>query len=190
MKVADRITLGLLLGFLSNIPKAILNEVFVQAGIEKKRFSEIVSGIFVTRKEAALKPGAVFGMAGDFVVASILGVAYVFLLSKSGGDKRILKGAATGAAGFGLFRGMMAHLGARGTYPEDIITNAGMALTSTLWGLTAGGLSFLLADEGLFRGRRRVVDLTVRPLSSKVPPQQAIVRRRARIAKPQSTARV
>jgi hypothetical protein len=81
----------------------------------------------------------------------------------------------TGSIGFGLFRGIVAHLGARGTYPVDVVSNAGMAFASALWGITVGGLSTFLADEDLFRARRRA-NLTVKPVSSKVPPKKATVR--------------
>jgi len=47
-KMNDKVILGLLCGLLGNLPKTILNETLVRKGIEKKRFAEIVAGLFVT----------------------------------------------------------------------------------------------------------------------------------------------
>ncbi len=149
-KITDKIILGLVSGLLGNIPKIIINEALVRKGIEKKRFAEIVAGMFVTQKEAASKKGIAFGFAGDFVSASFLGIPLVYLLSYTGKNNKIVKGGIIGLVGLGLYRGILAKLGAKGTYPQDVTTNVFMSVTSTLWGVTTGILVSILGHKSVF----------------------------------------
>ena len=150
-KIKDRIILGLVIGFIGNISKIVTNELLYRKGIEKKRFGDIVAGIFLPTKQAASKKGTLFGVAGDFAVSAFLGVPLVYLLSFTGKDKAWVKGWLTGAFGFGLFRGVMATFGIGKTYPKDPITNSLMTMNSSFWGITAGLLAPLIGDERLFR---------------------------------------
>lgn len=150
-KMNDKVILGLLCGLLGNLPKAIINETLVRKGIEKKRFAEIVAGLFVTPEEATSKKGIAFGFLGDFATASFLGIPLVYLLSKTGKNHKIIKGGMMGLAGLGIYRGIIAQLGNKGTYPTDVTTNVSMSVTSTLWGITAGILATSLGHESLFK---------------------------------------
>lgn len=150
-KMKDRITLGLLCGFFGNIPKTILNDVSYRKGLEKTRYGEIVTGIFVPKRAAVSKSGVKFGFAGDYFLASLLGIPLVYLLSYTGKDNYLLKGWAGGMAGMGLFRALIANIGPGKTYPKDVLTNSLMSISSSIWGITAAALIVRLGDDTLFR---------------------------------------
>lgn len=157
-KITDKIILGLLAGLIGNIPKAVINEILVRKGIEKKRFAEIVSGMFVTREEATSKKGVAFGFFGDFTTASFLGIPLVYILAKTGKNHKIIKGGMMGLVGLGVYRGIISQLGNKGTYPTDVITNASMSITSTLWGITTGILATVLGHKCLFESKDTNID--------------------------------
>ncbi|MDX9872891.1 MAG: hypothetical protein RBT41_10805 [Clostridia bacterium] len=150
-KIKDRLTLGLLCGFLGNIPKTILNEVSYRKGLEKTRYGEIVTGIFMPKKQAQSKDGVTFGVAGDYLLASMLGIPLVYLFTYTGKDNYGLKGWVGGMAGMGLFRALIANIGPGKTYPKDVLSNSMMSISSTLWGITAATLIVHWGDERLFK---------------------------------------
>lgn len=161
-EITDKIILGLVAGLIGNIPKVIINEILVQKGIEKKRFAEIVAGILVTRKEAISKKGVVFGFLGDFATASFLGIPLVYLLSKTGKNHKIIKSGMMGLVGLGIYRGIIAQLGNKGTYPTDVVTNASMSMTSTLWGVCAGILATRFGHKSVFE-QEKASKLIIQP---------------------------
>ena len=73
-KIKDRIALGFVVGLLANMPKAILNEILFRKKVESKRYGEVISGVFMPKAQALSKKGKLFGVGGDFVTSSVLGV--------------------------------------------------------------------------------------------------------------------
>ena len=149
-KINDRILLGLVIGLTANIPKTLWNEYFYRKGIEKRRFGDLVAGIFLPYNRARSKKGTIFGFLGDMCVSNFLGILLVYLISFTGKDKAIIKGCLTGLLGFGLFRGILARIGIVATYPKDVATNAMMSFSSSLWGIIAGLLVPLIGHKDLF----------------------------------------
>lgn len=149
-KIKDKIILGLLIGFIGGIPKLIINEILVRKGIEKKRFAEIVAGMFVTHEEAISRKGILFGLFGDFVTSSFLGVPLVYLLSLTGKKHNVIKGGMMGLIGLGAFRAIIGKLGYKNTSPTDVVSNASLSMTSTLWGITAGIMAMKLGHKSVF----------------------------------------
>lgn len=150
-KIKDRIFLGLVAGLIGNIPKAVSNELLFRKGIEKKRFGEIIAGIFLPAKQTKTKSGKIFGLGADFIVSAFMGVPLVYLLTFSGKDKFPIKGIFAGMVGFGALRGLLANVGPGKTYPKDVTTNAMMSWGSLLWGVTASFIAVILGDKSLFK---------------------------------------
>jgi hypothetical protein len=150
-KINDRIILGLIVGALGNIPKTLINEYFYRKGLEKRRFGDIVAGVFVPKRSLKSKKTTLFGLLGEMVVSSFLGIAYVYLISYTGRDHAVIKGWVTGLFGFGFFRGLLANVGIGHTYPRDVVTNAMMSGSSSVWGITSGFLITALGNEALFK---------------------------------------
>lgn len=150
IKIKDRIYLGLLSGFIANIPKEALSELLYRKGIEKGRFANMAAGIFIPKKNALSKKGALFGLTHDFMLASGLGIPLVYLLSFTGKDKWLIKGLLTGGLGFGVFRGLMANVGPGKTYPKDPLSNISMTLGSLMWGAIASGIAISFGEQNLY----------------------------------------
>lgn len=156
-KINDRIMLGLLVGLISNIPKTLSNEYFYRKGLEKRRFGDIVAGIFLPKYRLITKGATVFGIFGEFIISSFLGIPLVYFLSYTGKDKAAIKGLVTGLFGFGFLRGLLANIGIGRNYPKDVVTNAMMSWSSSLWGVTAGLITPLLGDSALFKPKNIVL---------------------------------
>ncbi len=155
-KINDRIILGLLTGIIANIPKTLGNEYLYRRGIDKRRFGDLVAGVFLPSYRVRSKKGTIFGTIGDMFVSSLFGVPLVYLLTYTGKDKTGIKGLMTGLFAFGLFRGIISRVGISTTYPKDVVTNVMMSAISSLWGLTAGLLIPLLGNRDLFEPKPRV----------------------------------
>ena len=154
IKINDKVLLGLVAGFLGNIPKTILCTTLNYSGITKQKCSDLASGIFLSKRTAKTLQGNIFGIISDFVTASLDGVALVYFLIHTGKVNKknaLIKGFVSGQISFALFRGVFARLGTSKSYPKDILTNTVMNLNSSVWGISTGLLIFLLGNESLFK---------------------------------------
>jgi len=164
-KINDRLILGLVVGFLANIPKTIVCTTLNYKGITKRKCSDIVASIFIPHKYRT-KSGNVFGILCDFITASFDGIFYIYLLSYTGKvtkSNALIKGLITGIFSFGLFRGLFSKFGTGGAYPKDIFTNIMMGLSSSVWGVTVGLLTLMLGHKDLLElnSRNNVPDVNV-----------------------------
>lgn len=151
-KINDKITLGLVIGFLANIPKTISCTTFNKKGITKRKCSDLAASMFITKRKVFTPKGELFGILCDFIIASFDGVVFVYFLFSTGNvTKRtaLIKGMFSGLFFFGLFRGFLAKIGTSRVYPKDMLTNFIMGSNSALWGIMAGLLTFLLGDRNL-----------------------------------------
>jgi len=146
IKIKDRISLGLLSGFIANIPKEALSELLYRKGIEKGRFASMAAGVFIPKKSALSKKGILFGLTHDFMLASTLGIPLVYMLSFTGKDKWLIKGLLAGGLGFGVLRGLMANVGPGKAYPNDPLSNISMTLGSLMWGTIASSIAISLGE--------------------------------------------
>ncbi|ATW28469.1 hypothetical protein [Candidatus Formimonas warabiya] len=164
-KITDRIMLGLVGGFIGNIPKSVFNEILFRKGIETKRYGEIIGGIFMPREEVRSRTGMHFGAGADFVMSSLLGIPLVYLLSFTGKDYYLVKGGLTGLIGMGAFRGIIANIGPGKTYPRDPRTNMTLSLTSTLWGVVSSLAVITLGNKDLFKPKPSVLSCPLHRLT-------------------------
>lgn len=163
LKLKDRITLGFVAGILANIPKAIFNEALFRKKVESKRYGEVISGIFMPKRQALSEQGEFFGTGGDFIISAVLGVPLVYLISLTGRDSSLLKGFLIGVLGLGGFRGLIANVGPGKTYPRDPKTNIIFSITSAVWGLLASVIAVKLGDEVLFQPKKANSSLLSEP---------------------------
>lgn len=161
-KIKDKIILGLLIGFIGGIPKLAINEMLVRKGIEKKRFAEIVAGMFVTHEEATTRKGILFGTVGDLVTGSFLGIPLVYLLSSTGSKHNVVKGGMMGLVGLGAYRAIVSKIGYKDTSPTDVVSNVSLSITSTLWGITAGIMALKLGHKSIFE-QEKASELAIKP---------------------------
>lgn len=152
-RINDKIFLGLVVGFLANIPKTIVCQTLYFKGITKRKCSDLAASMFIPTYKIFTKKGNVFGVLCDFITASFDGIAYIYFLTNSGKvNKRsaLIKGFISGIFIFGLFRTIVAKVGTGKAYPKDILTNTVMGINSSVWGVTAGLLTLLLGNKDLF----------------------------------------
>lgn len=171
-KIKDRITLGFVAGLLANIPKAILNEALYRKKVETKRYGEVISGVFMPKRQALSKQGKIFGVGGDFVTSAVLGIPLVYIMSLTGKDNYLLKGFLTGVFGLGGFRGLIANVGPGKTYPRDPITNITFSMNSAIWGLLTSVIAIKLGDEALFQPDKARTSLLSEPSKGSIINQQ------------------
>ncbi len=150
-KIKDRVILGMVAGFLGDVPKLLASEALYLSGVQKGKFAETISGMFLTPGTARKKNALRFGTVADAVLSSALGVLLVYLLSSTGKDYALIKGGGTGLVAFEALRGLLANIGPGRTSPRDVTTNFLMSSTSLLWGVVAAAVATSVGDETIFR---------------------------------------
>jgi len=154
-KIKDPVLLGIVAGLLGNAAKTAGNLTNRHIlGFSDTTYSEISSGLFMTRKERKKKTGILVGVLGDFVISAGLGVPIVYLLKYTGKDYAMLKGLAISqAAWISLFgtigRGMGEN---KGVFPLSAETNLSAFLNHSWYGMITALAASKLGDDSLFRG--------------------------------------
>ncbi len=96
-KIKDRITLGIVAGMIAAIPGRLLNAMEYRTGLTNFRYGETAAGLFMSAKQSRTVIGDLVGRIANQITVCATGVAGSYLLSLTGKDNAILKGAGLGA---------------------------------------------------------------------------------------------
>ncbi|MEW6182574.1 MAG: hypothetical protein AB1500_05270 [Bacillota bacterium] len=153
MRIKDRLILGAVTGLLGNIPKLALIAI-------AKRFNWAImdgpgkaAGMLVPAHRIATPQGRLVGYLADATIAALLGVTTVYVLSATGKDRAVLKGALGGQAGWTGLYGVLTTMGATKVQAIGPRTVLAEFVAHTVFGAVAGWAAVKLGDEGLFTGR-------------------------------------
>lgn len=162
----DRITLGMVAGTTGNMVKNALDVLLPLGKPTEVRFSDIAAGIYIPKGEAATRTGRLLGRLVDYGLATIYGIPTVYLLSYTGRDKHLLKGAMVGVLTWSIGLGLARTLGVSNIYPLTAKDNLRMLLVHMVGGMATTQTALMLGDPELFgdheieqtrRGVRRTV---------------------------------
>lgn len=173
MKIKDKFLLGVVSGFIGNIPKVILEKTFIKLGLAEISGTDRAAGIFVPPHKLADPKGKAIGWLSDSGIASMLGVAFVYGLAVTGNNQAAIKGAMAGQATWTVLYGVLGSLGATKVKPLSPKTFLSEFLSHTVYGATTAFVANKLADPDLFSGK---VPLIATPIAQSVrskPQQQA-----------------
>ncbi len=87
----DILIFGIIAGFIGNIPKLIITQVFHYFGWVKYGFIHIAAGYFVS-KEYIFEPlSLATGILTDFFTAGLMGVLFLYIIRKTDNDYPVIK---------------------------------------------------------------------------------------------------
>lgn len=152
--IRDRVLLGLVAGITGNLVKNGLDLVVRPPRPGKIGFAEVAGGIFVPRRETASGAGRWLGRAADYGLAAVYGIPTVYLLSYTGSDGHLLKGALMGVLTWGLGLGVARNVGVSSTYPQSATANLRMLLGHLAGGMATAQTAVMLGEPELFRRDR------------------------------------
>lgn len=162
VRIKDRLLLGVVAGLGGNVAKSIIVKVAQKFKLAEFNGSTKAAGMLVPPHKIAEPTGRVIGHITDNIIACILGVGTVFMLSITGKDKAVLKGALTGQAMWCGLYGMLATMGATKINPGSTKTVLSEFIGHTAYGAVTAGLAEKLGDPGLFNG---TIPLSTSPVS-------------------------
>jgi hypothetical protein len=149
-KIKDRLMLGCVSGLTVNVLKSVLCMFISRWGIS---CPERAAAFFVPAKRVNEPVGRVVGVLADGVTACLLGVANVYMLSATGKDRAITKGAGLGAAAWYAMWGGVTSLGVSSKTRKVTPSNAlAILVTNVVFGTTASWVATKVGDPGLFNG--------------------------------------
>ncbi len=109
-KISDRILLGIVSGIISGIPGRVLNRYEYHKGSTDIKYGQIAASFFLPKSKVNTKEGKLIGYIVNHINLGITGVIITYLLSATGRDKAILKGAGVTAAAWLFVYGVASRL--------------------------------------------------------------------------------
>jgi hypothetical protein len=152
MKIKDRMMLGLLAGFGGNLVKKGIMTVARHLKWAEHDGSEKGASLVLPAWKIATPRGRIIGNICDFSVAGILGIACVYLLTITGKDRAITKGAFYGEVSWSFLYGLLGRQGVSSitvTSPKTLLSQCAAHIS---YGMTTAYLITKFGDEGLYDG--------------------------------------
>lgn len=151
LKIKDRVTLGVVAGFIANILKQGCSYLLRELNLINITTTDKAAAMFISKNKTRKKPGFILGVIADFCIACKLGILLVYYISATGKDNYLLKGWSLGSIAWATMYGLLSRLGGSGfslIKPRDSLSGF---VTHVVYGLAASQLIIFLGDEGLFK---------------------------------------
>ena len=152
-KISDRFLLGVLSGLGANIPKLVIARTAKKLKLVEIDGPEKAAGMLVPPHSLILPAGKIVGYLADSVIAGMLGIVMVYLLSITGKDKAVWKGALAGQSMWVGLYGVLASFGATKVQPVSPTTVLSEFLAHTAYGAAAAALAVTLGAKEIFTGK-------------------------------------
>lgn len=118
-RLNDRVTVGVVGGLAGHLAKTVVSKGFKAAHLAKYDTLDKAAGMFIRPRRHPEPAAVALGEAADAVMAALFGVGVTYLLSATGTDRGIAKGAMAGAALWAVVAGGLSTLGATANHPVD-----------------------------------------------------------------------
>lgn len=151
MKIKDRLIAGAIAGLGANLVKIAIEQTAVKMGLSKETGAKRAAGFFITARKFNTPQGKVLGFLADSTIAGFLGVFSSYLLTFTGKDYALLKGAAVGNISWSSMYGVLAQMGASKIKSNDPMTFLTSFISHTAFGITKFYIVTKITDPGLFK---------------------------------------
>ncbi len=152
-KFKDRILLGLTAGIISTVPTRILNRIENRSGLNDVKYNMMAANLFLQENEVATPAGRIVGAITNHINTGAVGILITYLLSSTGRDHAVLKGAVTGVFSWIAVFGLTSRiLPVRAQKPLAPLLSF---LDHTLFGSLCGLAVSKLGDDSLFPDSQR-----------------------------------
>lgn len=110
-KIKDRLVLGAIAGMVTSLPIQIFDALMHENGITDLSYAYSASRIFLTKKKTKTLPGKAVSAIVNFANSSTVATAITYILSLTGKDYALLKGAGIGTMMWVGIGGLMSSIG-------------------------------------------------------------------------------
>ncbi|SHH06839.1 hypothetical protein [Desulfosporosinus lacus] len=158
-KITDRFSLGIISGLGGNLAKIAVEQVSNRKGFSKSNGYTTAAGIFLKKPDILSHYGKAVGIIADNMIAMGLGVTCVYWLTLMGKDRNFIKGAALGAAEWGVLYGIASRLGATSIFPVKPKDAIATFISHLAFGVTKMTIAVNLGDERLFKPKNFTMEI-------------------------------
>jgi hypothetical protein len=153
-KIRDRVLLGVLCGLGGGFVKNGLSVVLARNGLAEYGGPARAAGMLLPAHKISTSRGKIVGWIADTTISGMLGVVSVYMLSFTGKDKALLKGALVsgGMAWAGLY-GVLGTMGATAVQHPQPKTVLSEFLVHTVYGAVVATMATYLGHEDLYNGQ-------------------------------------
>jgi hypothetical protein len=152
-KIKDRIVLGAVTGTVVSIPMQLLDVYLNKHGMTDVAYGPTAAKLFLKKKQTRTLGGRVVSAAVNAVNTGAVGTSIVYMLSLSGKDKAVIKGAGIGALMWVGVAGFLSNKGLNVVSKKPATPLFSLALHLLFGGMSAYTIT-KLGDESLFPDKR------------------------------------
>jgi len=152
-KFKDRILLGLAAGIISTLPSRILNRIENRSELTDVKYNLMAANLFLQEGKVNTPTGRIVGAITNHFNTGVVGILITYLLSATGRDHAVLKGAVTGALSWITVFGLTSRI-----FPvraQKPLAPHLSFLDHTLFGSLCGLAVSKLGDDSLFPDSQR-----------------------------------
>ncbi len=150
IKLRDRVVLGLAAGMLGNLAKDGLDYLAYKKGWSELLYGHLAASLFAEPEKVRQPKDFVVGQLVDMTWGALSGVPVVYLLSWTGRDHYLLKGAAMGVLWWQVVYGLFPRLRMLQVDPQETETNLSALLNHLAYGLVTSAAAVHLGHPDLF----------------------------------------
>lgn len=166
-KIKDRLLLGAISGLGANIVKLGIMRLARQLKLAEFDGIETAAGVLLPPHKISVPKGKLIGFVGDATIAAMLGTATTYVLSITGKDNYLLKGASSGMLMWTTLYGALNGIGISKLGPASPKTVLSQFIAHTAFGAVSATLATRLGDPGLFTGELPLSASSIQPEAQK-----------------------
>lgn len=158
-KIRDRIILGAVCGLIASVAAKVPNAIEYKAGLTDMRFNQPAASLFLSNREAksnSIESKVIASLVNNTMV-SATGTLVTYMLSITGRDKAMLKGAGVGIMQWIGIWGLLSKLGLT-VKSSKPLTHMLSFVDHAAFGASMGLLASKLGDDSLFPDKQVTSD--------------------------------
>ena len=150
-KIRDRIILGTVCGLIASVAAKVPNAIEYKAGLTDMRFNQPAASLFLSNREAKSNSteSKIIAALVNNTMVSATGTLVTYMLSITGRDKAMLKGAGVGIMQWIGIWGLLSKLGLT-VKSSKPLTHMLSFVDHAAFGASMGLLAAKLGDDSLF----------------------------------------
>lgn len=147
LMLENKMMVGILVGLLADAVKLTFNYISFRLNFTSVVFWQLIAALFLDGEDVFTPMGLLIGATADIIVASFLGVVFIYIIYFTGKENLWIKGLGFAMLGWVSMLGVILHQLIKNTIPPD---PAGILVTigaHFLYGLALAAFTKLLAGK-------------------------------------------
>lgn len=110
-KIRDRVLLGIVTGIICGMPGRLMNAIEYHLGLTDVKYGQMASSLFLPKNKVNTSEAKIVASLTNHINISLTGILVTYLLSATGRDNAVVKGAGVGSTLWIVIYGLTARLG-------------------------------------------------------------------------------